>query len=118
MKIIDRHKDVKSLRAEDIIDTPWEREKFTEERLLEIRKRLIEKMNQKADVNWFNYVFGYIVWYQFKKKVKLDLETIYFILAHFDELEPFMPNKACEVIVQAIDGLGEYLYKKKTKSKE
>ena len=105
------------LSSELIIDTPWERQKFTQERLLEIRKELIEMINSRSKVNWLNYLFGYMAWYQFKKKVKLDLETLYFLLSKFDELKPFMPNKACEALVVIIDEAGEYLYERKRKAR-
>ena len=105
--------DVDPLKSEDIIDTPHEFRRFSQARLIQIRQELVDRVEKKADINWINYFVGTLIWHKLKKHIKLDLVTLYFILAHFDVLKPFMPNETAVQVIQLIDKIGEALYKKK-----
>ena len=100
------------ISAENIIDTEWEKKKLLPTDLLIIEARIRKAAQRKEDIGWLNYLFNTLLWNSvIKKNAKLDKKTLYWIMAHFDELSIIMPSPFWISVVDLIDKLGEQLYK-------
>jgi len=63
---------------------------------------------KEAESSWLKKILSTIYYYA-KGQVRIDLETLYWLMANFDQIASFMPNEFWKKVIMSIDKIGENL---------
>ena len=68
----------------------------------------IAKRIKEAESSWFKSILSSLYYYV-KGQIKIDMETLYWLMSHFDQIAGLMPNEFWKKVIMAIDKIGENL---------
>jgi hypothetical protein len=83
---------------------------------LKVLEDKIAKRIEEAESSWFKSLLSSL-WYMGRQYFKIDLKTLYWLMANFDKVADHMPNEFWKSVILAIDKVGESLLAKE-KEKE
>ncbi len=75
---------------------------------LKVLQEKIDKRIKEDESGWFMQIMQ-TLWYQARGYLKIDLETLYWLMSNFDKVADYMPNEFWKSVLLAIDKVGEHL---------